>query len=50
MTTLLDFLIAALRACRHDVRVLNPDFGAGGRECLATRSTLLRASREGNRY
>ena len=32
MTTLLDFLIAALRACRHDVRVLNPDFGAGGRE------------------
>ena len=32
LTTLLDFLLAALRSSGHDIRALNPQFGVQGHE------------------
>jgi tetratricopeptide (TPR) repeat protein len=35
LTTLLDFLLAALRSCGYDLRALNPEFGTRGRDVAA---------------
>ena len=35
LTTLLDFLLAALRSCGYDLRALNPEFGTRGRDIAA---------------